>query len=207
MRFDLSSRLPQDCKSSGAGANILDDLDESVKQKAGPEGEADLINDPSEYDRAKNQQQNFKDGKDFEARINNKPESETINEVNASLGSQGVNLTGYKRVKQVQIKLNGDGYMVADEVWVKEVTINGIKHKEVIINECKLSTSTNLSTRQNQFLGELDNFTEFEIRSKGKKTDDGSIPLIQKEKIIVKNFIKTSGDGTSNGNYTFQKLK
>jgi len=102
-------------------------------------------------------------------------------------------LSQYKVLHQVQINLPDGGFIVADNVWVKTIQKRRGKSYEVIINECKLSSETNFTNRQKQFLkkiGNLDDGEMFTIRSKKDKITQ-VIPA--GSEIKIKSYIRTSG--------------
>lgn len=176
----------------------INGVGDDVLKKADAEDFIEMHTDPAINNQVKTRPQQFKDGKDFERNVTNDPtHTEKVQT------AAGVNLTGFSKVNQVQIKLPNGGYMVADDMWYKEVAPN---RYEVVINESKLSSTAPFTTNQNTLLTELANGNSgFELRNVKFASEAVSLP--QGSILEIKAFVKTVGDGTSGiNNYTITKI-
>ncbi|CAN1575554.1 hypothetical protein MCERE19_03777 [Spirosomataceae bacterium] len=121
--------------------------------------------------------------------------TEAANEIGN--GMTAAELKTFKKANQLQINLGNGDFTVADNVWFKQLDADNF---EVIINETKLSSGTNLTTRQNQFKNALTGgTTSFGVRS--IKNND-----LAGKNIIVKSFIRTNGNGSISDVFNCEKL-
>lgn len=167
----------------------------------------ETLQDAWKMNLVKTQPTAFRNGTDFGKRINSlfrARDPNTISQVSQTTGKSVTELQTYTHVQQVQINLPNGGYMIADDVLVKEVLGAPTRTFMAIVNESKLSGTTALSTRQGQFLSYLQGgVKDFTTRS---LISDVTNVLPQNTKLTIEYMIKSSGDGTSNGTISMSKL-
>ena len=117
-----------------------------------------------------------------------------MNRIATEADLSSIELSEYAKIHQVQINLPNGGNTVADNVWLKKVydEFGGLSY-EVIVNETKLSRSTDFTKRQKQFIADIgkpdSKFTLRNTKFKDKFDLDQGIEL------NVKTYIKTTGNG------------
>lgn len=186
---------------SGKANYDIDGVDDNVLRSGHGDDIVDMHHDPHTNSEVKTNPQRWINGKAFEANINT-----DVTHPGKVQTASGVNLTGFEKVNQVQIRLPDGRYTVADNVWWKRVNdgAGGFKY-EIVVNETKLSSNAPFTANQIDFenLVKTGN-TNFTLRSK-KFTDDG---LPQNAQLEVKAYVKTIGDGTTGiSNYTVTKVQ
>ncbi|MBL7744127.1 MAG: hypothetical protein JNN00_11680 [Chitinophagaceae bacterium] len=178
--------------------NNLDEIGEDVMKKADAGDIAESAEDIVVHNEMKTQSQRFKDGKDFERNINN--DASHPGKVQAA---SGIDLTGFNKAEQVQINLPNGKYMVADNVWWKEVNINGQQKFEIVVNESKLSDAAPFSINQVEFKNQiLSGTTNFTLRNTKFNPD-----FPQNAQLVVKSYVNTVSNGTTGtSNYNVIKI-
>ncbi|MFD2918883.1 hypothetical protein ACFS6H_04115 [Terrimonas rubra] len=180
---------------SGKATHNIDGVNDNVLKASNADEIIDMHQDLAINTEAKVYPQRWIDGKAFEKAINTDP-SHPLKVQTAS----GVNLTGFERVSQVQIKLPDGSYMVADNVWYKSV---GPNRYEIVVNETKLSSNAPFTTNQINFTNQVSTGnTNFTLRS---SRFGQNFP--QNAQLEVKAYVNTIGDGTPGiSNYNVTKI-
>ncbi len=183
----------------GSALNNLDELSEDVLKAADAGDMAEAAEDAVIHNHMKQQPQPFIDGKRFEKNINNDP----AHKGRVQTGS-GIDLTGFERADQVQIRLPNGKYIVADNVWWKRVSdgSGGFKY-EVVVNESKLSPNAPFSQNQISFANYLSTGNiNFTLRSTKFAPDFPQNALIE-----VKSYVNTVSNGSTGlDNYSVIKV-
>ena len=176
----------------------IDDLKADVGPEIINEIATEASIDPDFKKQVKRNTKKMADGKRFEKNIEklvDAGDEKFLRKIADEAGIPLDELSDYIPLKQVQIRLPDVGFTVADNVWIKKIDdgFGGFDY-DVILNECKLSKSTNFTTRQKQFIkkiGEPD--VEFKLRSK-KFIEEG---FDQDINLNIKSYIITSGSGAA----------
>ncbi len=178
----------------------IDGVGDNVLKEASPDDIVDMHIDPGINTQVKTQPQQFIDGKKFERNINADP-----THTGKVQTESGIDLTGFSKANQVQIKLSNGNYTVADNVWWKRTDINGQPKYEIVVNESKISSTAPFSNNQIEFKNQVINGnTTFILRS-NKFALEG---FPQNAQLEVKAYINTVGNGTTDiSNYIVTKIK
>ena len=124
----------------------------------------------------------------------------------SALNTDVATLKSLTHLEQLQVYLPKEGWVVLDDVWVKIIkkADSDLFTYELFANETKLSAATILSPRQGQFLEALrSGVTSYVTRS----AIDRIVRFIKKgDTVIIKSFVKTTGDGATAGGTIITKL-
>ena len=178
----------------------IDGVSDEVLKGANAGDVRDMHTDAAINNQVKTQPQPFLNGTAFEKNIDIDPTHPGKVQT-----ASGENLTGFEKGEQVQILMPNGDYIVADNVWWKQVDdgAGGVKF-EIVVNETKLSSNSPFTKNQEAFKNMVINgTTNFTLRT--SKFERREFP--KNAQLELKAYVNTIGNGTTGTtNYTVTKI-